>query len=189
MRVAASILILFSVGYLGYRYLDTPETPLVAEATGGTEVTKPSETKVEIPVKQTEIQPAKTQEIKPVVKPKVENGNTPAQPAPVKKAEQPSPKKDSELNQFHFFSVDRLETAGVEVAYSTVVPEKLKKPVAEPQLAPVKITYIASNPDRREFDLPTLEKLSKVISKAQELTPGELLADIRDAKHHLLNRN
>lgn len=49
----------------------------------------------------------------------------------------------------------------------------------------IKITYIAAE----SYENEDRNKLSKVISVAQKLTPADMLADIRDAKNNLLNRN
>ncbi|MFT6868255.1 MAG: hypothetical protein ACJA08_003105 [Cyclobacteriaceae bacterium] len=82
--------------------------------------------------------------------------------------------------------VDRItpQVFTIEPKEMTLIEIANNRSVKTPQ---VKITYIASseNPDS---DQP-LERINRVVVAAQQVSPSELLADLREAKNHLLGFN
>ncbi len=71
----------------------------------------------------------------------------------------------------------------IEVAKLDIETEAILEKTEEPK--PVKITYIAAEtPEGEEKN-----RLNKMLTAAQKISPADVLADIRDAKNNLLNRN
>lgn len=76
-----------------------------------------------------------------------------------------------------------LNVISIDIAIVDIIPEITE--IEAQEAMPIKITYIADeNAEHQDRN-----KLNKMIAVAQKLSPADMLADIRDAKNNLLNRN
>lgn len=83
------------------------------------------------------------------------------------------------------YTIARISTNKLDVISLDLKPGLVEKDPALDQPS-IRITYIAANtPDESDNN----GKLSKMLTLAREVTSSELLADIRDAKYHLFNKN
>ncbi len=177
MWAAASVVVLISVGYLLYTFPEQSGQPLLSVVD---HPVVPAESLIEIPNEQPEksLEVSIPSEKRTITHPeKRTNQESVATVAPI---------VGSESEPFTLIAVERIDNPRLEVSLSVDFAASVLYTEIT-QLPTVKITYIASNPS--ELGLPISDRLSKLITKAQQVSPGDLLADIRDAKDQLLSRN
>lgn len=118
---------------------------------------------------------------------------------PTKDTQKPDTRKtDMKENKTEYFvpehdqwmAVEKTEFQNLEVDLPVTFPRELTKqssPLGE-VLPTIKITYIASQ-SVDEPDLLMPDRLNKVVSLARQVSPADMLADLRDAKDQLFRRN
>lgn len=106
----------------------------------------------------------------------------------MQKAEQKNGKDGVILKEIPVLSIAALDKPILEV---DLAPRNIQimGGKVEPEKPFIKITYIASGKGPVSEDVKNEGKISKVLAVAKEVSPTDLLADIRDAKDNLFRRN